>query len=107
MTTNADAIAALVSSKRTLQGQCDAASVDTLRQLTGSIDVISSEIGALAASALNNAAYVPATNPFKKTTNEAQAFLAVLSKLKATFGAAGAVASALDSVINLVTKLSL
>jgi hypothetical protein len=106
MTSNADAIAALERAKATLQAQCDAASVDTLKQLTDSIHAISSEIGALATAALNNATYVPVTDSFTKVTDDARAFLDILNKLKTTFAVASEVASALDSVIKLITKLS-
>jgi hypothetical protein len=107
MTTEAGAIAALVDSKSVLQAQCDAASSDTLAQLIGAIQTISGEIGALEAAALNNANYVPATDAFKSATADAKAFLVTLNRLKTVFAAAGSVASALDSVINLVTKLKL
>ncbi|MEO6801244.1 MAG: hypothetical protein ABI178_15000 [Rhodanobacter sp.] len=105
MTTNADAIAALVKAKATLQAQCDAASVSTLKRLTSSINSISSEIGALAAAALNNAIYVPVTDSFRKVTDDAKVFLATLNKLKTTFANASEVVGVLDSVINLVTRL--
>lgn len=107
MTTNADAIAALVKSKAALQAQCDAASDDTLKQLINGIHNISDEIGALEAAALNNADYVPVTDPFKSATADAKSFLATLNRLKTVFAAVGSVASALDSIINLITKLGL
>ena len=106
MTSNADAIAALEKAKAVLEAQCDAASVDSLKQLSDSIDAISSEIGALELVVLSSAAYVPATDSFKKVTDDAKAFLGTLNKLKTTFAYAGEVASALDTVINLITKLS-
>jgi hypothetical protein len=107
MTTNADAIAALVQSKQTLQSQCDSASGSTLTQLVSSIHNISGEIGALEAAALDNAAYVPATDPFNQATADAQGFLTTLNHLKTAFAALGTVAKALDSVINLIKKLAL
>jgi hypothetical protein len=107
MTTNADAITALVKSKAALQAQCDAASGDTLKQLISTIHNISGEIGALEAAALNNANYVPATDPFKSATADAKSFLTTLNNLKTLFAAAGAVACALDSIINLITKLEI
>ena len=107
MTTNAEAIAALVQSKTTLQAQCDDASGDTLAKLMASIHALTSEIGALEAAALSNATYVPATDAFNKATQDAKAFLATLNNLKATFAAAASVASALDTVINLISKVGL
>lgn len=107
MTTEAAAIAALVDSKSVLQAQCDAASGNTLMQLVGAIQTISGEIGALEAAALNNANYIPATDPFKIATADAKDFLATLNSLKTAFATAASVASALDSVINVVTKLKL
>src|ERR1700722_707463 len=107
MTTNADAIAALVDSKTKLQAQTDAASGDTLRQLISTIHNISSEVGALEAAALNNANYVPATDAFKSATADAKSFLTTLNNLKTTFAEAGAIASALDTVIKLITTLAL
>jgi len=107
MTTNASAIAALVKSKKALQDQCDAASGDTLKQLENAIHNISSEVGRLETATLNTATYIPQTDAFKSTTAEAKAFLATLNTLKTAFSTIGEVASALDSVINLITKLSL
>jgi hypothetical protein len=107
MTTNADAIAALVKSKATLQAQCDDASGDTLAQLVSTIHNITSEIGALETAALNDANYIPATDPFKSATADAQSFLATINNLKTAFADVGVVASALDTVVNLVTKLGL
>lgn len=107
MTTNAEAIAALVASKTTLQAQTDGASGDTLRHLIGTIHMISSEIGANEVAVLNNAPYVPATDAFKGVTNDAKSFLATLNDLKAAFAAVGGVASALDSVIKLIMKVGL
>lgn len=107
MTTNAQAIAALVQSKAVLQAQSDAASGDTLVQLENAIGNISSEIGALESAALNNASYIPGTDAFKKVTASAQSFLKQLNTLKDVFAAVGAVASALDTVVNLITKLAL
>jgi hypothetical protein len=107
MTTNADAIAALVDSKTKLQAQTDAASGDTLRQLISAIHNISSEVGALEMAALDNANYLPATDAFKSATADAKSFLTTLNNLKAAFAEAGTIASALDKVISLITKLGL
>jgi hypothetical protein len=107
MTTNADAIAALVDSKTKLQAQTDAASGDTLLQLISTLHNISSEVGALEAATLNSATYVPGTDAFKNATADAKSFLTTLNNLKAAFAEAGAIASALDTVINLITKLGL
>ena len=107
MTTNADAITALAKSKAALQGQCDTADGDTLNKLETAIHNISSEIGELETSALSSAPYVPATDAFKQATADAKGFLATLSSLKAAFATAVSVAGALDSVINLITKLGL
>ena len=107
MTTNADAISALVNSKFVLQNQCDAADSDTLDKLEEAIHHISSEIGALETTTLNTASYIPQTEAFKNATDKAKAFLTTLNTLKTIFNAIGAVASAIDSVINLISKLSL
>jgi hypothetical protein len=107
MTTSAQAIAALVQSKAVLQSQCDSASGETLNQLVATIQNISSEIGTLAASALNNAPYIPGTDAFKEATASAQSFLATLNSLQKAFSALASVASALDSVVKLITKLGL
>jgi hypothetical protein len=107
MTTNAQAIAALAQSKAALQAQCDASSDQTLAQLIATIHNISSEIGALEQAALNNANYVPTTDAFKSATADAKSFLDTLNSLKQKFAAVGSVAKALDSVVNLITKLGL
>jgi hypothetical protein len=107
MTTNAQAVAALVQSKAALQVQCDASSGQTLAQLVTTIHNISSEIGALEMAALNNANYVPATDAFKNATADAKSFLGTLNSLKQKFAAVGSVAKAIDSVVNLTTKLGL
>ena len=107
MTTNANAIAALVKSKAALQDQCDAAGADTLDKLEEAIHNISSEIGALETITLTTAPYIPQTDAFKNATDKAKAFLTTLNTLKTIFNAIGAVASAIDSVINLISKLSL
>src|SRR5580658_7116340 len=108
MTTNAQAVAALVQSKAALQAQCDASSGETLlAQLIATIHNISSEIGALEQAALNSANYVPATDAFKSATADAKSFLNTLNSLKQKFGAAGSVAKALDSIVNLITKFGL
>lgn len=107
MTTNADAIKALVKSKAALQARCDAADSDTLDKLEEAIHHISSEIGALENTTLNTATYIPQTDAFKNATDKAKAFLTTLNTLKTIFAAIGVVASAIDSVINLITKLSL
>jgi hypothetical protein len=107
MTTNAQAVAALVQSKAALQAQCDASSGQTLAHLLTTIHNISSEIGALETAALNNANYIPATDAFKKATADAKSFLVTLNSLKQKFAAVGLLAKALDSVVNLITKLGL
>ena len=107
MITNAQAIGALVQSKAALQAQCDGSSGKALDQLNATIHNISSEIGALEAAALNNANYVPATDAFKTVTADAKSFLTTLNRLKEIFGAIGSVAKALDTVVNLITKLRL
>lgn len=107
MTTNADAIQALVESKAELQKQCDGADDDTLNKLITTIHNISSEIGALETAALNDAAYIPATDAFKSETEDAKSFLATLNNLKTAFGAIAQVASALDSLTNLIIKHAL
>jgi hypothetical protein len=107
MTTNAQAVAALIQTKAALQAQCDGSSGETLAQLLTAIHTISSEIGALEAAALNNANYVPGTDAFKKATADAKSFLAALNSLKQKFAAVGSVAKSLDSVVNLITKLGL
>jgi hypothetical protein len=107
MTTNAQAIAALYDSKKSLQDQCDAASGQALKQLTLSIHNISSEIGGLEADALDDADYTPSTAEFKRETADAQAFLKTLNKLKQKYSTVSTVAKALDSVISLITKLGL
>jgi hypothetical protein len=107
MTTNAQAVAALAQSKTALQAQCDASSGQTLTQLIATIHNISSEIGAIEQAALNNANYVPATDAFKSATADAKSFLDTLNSLKQKFAAVGSVAKALDSVVNLITKLGL
>jgi hypothetical protein len=107
MTTQSDAIIVLANAKTALQAQCDAADGATLNKLISTIHNISSEIDALASAALNNADYVPATNPFKRTTDEAKIFLTTLNQLKSRFSDISAVANALDSVTKLVTKLGL
>jgi hypothetical protein len=107
MTTNAQAVAALVQSKAALQAQCDASSGQTLAHLVTTIHNISSEIGALETAALNNANYAPATDAFKKASGDAKNFLGTLNSLRQKFAALGSVAKALDSVVNLITKLGL
>lgn len=107
MTTNAQAITALAQSKAALQAQCDASSGQALDQLNAAIHNISSEIGALETAALNSANYIPATDVFKSATADAKSFLATLSTLQKQFAAVGSVAKALDSVVNLITKLGL
>jgi DNA-binding ferritin-like protein len=104
MTTNAQAIAALVQSKAALQAQCDGSSDQTLADLTTTIHNISSEIGALGKTALSDANYVPATTVFKSATDDAKSFLEKLRSLKQKFDAVGSVAKALDSIVNLITK---
>jgi hypothetical protein len=106
MTMNAEAISALVKSNDALQQQCDGADEDKLDQLMTAIHNISSEIGAKANDALE-AVYIPATDAFKKETDEAKGFLDTLDKLKKAFGAIGTVASALDTVIKLITTYTL
>jgi len=107
MTTNAQAIAALVQSKAALQAQCDASSGQMLADLTATIHNISSEVGAIEKTALSNADYVPATTIFKNATDDAKSFLEKLRSLKQKFDALGSVAKALDSIVNLITKHAL
>lgn len=102
MTTNADAVKALVQSKKALQAQCDAASGDILDQLISTIQNISGEIGKLEREMLESAQYIPSTDPFKRVTNESKSFLTTLKKLKATFANVSAVARELDLVIGLI-----
>ena len=106
-TTNGDAIAALEESKAKLQEQCAGADKDTLNQLMTANHNISSEIGAKVLEALNNAPYIPATDAFKSVTADAQDFLDTLNKLKTVFGAIGTVASAIDTVVKLITTHAL
>jgi hypothetical protein len=104
MTTNAQTIAALTQAKELLQAQCDDADGPTLSQINTSIHKLSGEIGALEAAALDNANYVPATDPFKQATADAQDFVGTLNQLKDAFGDVAAVAGALDTVVKLITK---
>jgi hypothetical protein len=104
MSTIADIIPALVKSKSALQDQCDAADGEALTKLTAAIHRLSAEIGAYEAQALSTAPYVPATDPFKADTAEAQDFLKTLDNLKGYFSDAIEVASALDTVIKVIAK---
>jgi hypothetical protein len=109
MTTNAEAVAALVTAKAALQGECNntATGTDVFNNLTSAIHAISAEIGALEAATLTSAAYVPATDLFKQATANAKSFVASLNRLRSVFDGIHKVAGALDSVISLITKHSL
>ena len=99
MTTNADAIKALIASKEELGKQLD--------QLQTAIDKISDEIDAKVSEALNNASYIPATDAFKKETQKGQDFLNKLKTLQTIFGTIGTVATAIDTVIKLIMTYKL
>lgn len=107
MATNAEVITRLEDAKDSLQAQCNEASGARVLQLMTAVHQIADEIGQLEAQALDNSPYVPQTNPFKKQTDDAKAFLATLNSLKSAFAAAAAVAGAIDSVIKIITTLGI
>jgi hypothetical protein len=63
---------------------------------------IQAEIGAIETNALNNAAYIPQTDAFKKETQEGKAFLDLLEKIKTSFAALGTVLGAVEDVIKFL-----
>jgi predicted phage tail protein len=102
MTTNAEAIAALVASKEEFRKKLETATGETKDQLETSFNNTSDEIDAKVLEALMNSPYIPATDAFKKETEEGQEFLNKLKTLKAIFGAIDPVSKAADTVIKLI-----
>lgn len=102
MSTNADTIAALEASKKTLEDACNGASGTTFLKLLTAIQHIADEVGTLEASLLDSAEYVPQTDPFKAGTADAKAFLAILDSLKTIFGAASKLAQAADALVKYI-----
>ena len=94
--------AILKISKKVLEDQCAAYSGKALLNLLTSIQHIADEVGALEASTLANAAYVPQTDPFKAATADAQTFVATLNSIKAAFAALGTVAQAIDKILTYI-----
>ncbi len=102
MPTSGDAIRDLEDSKNALQDQCAAASGSALLNLLTSIQHIADEVGALEASTLATASYVPQTDPFRAATTDAQTFVAALNSMKAAFAALGTVAQAIDKILTYI-----
>jgi len=102
MPTSGDAIRDLEDSKKTLEDQCGTASGQTIPKLLTSVQHIADEIGALEASTLATAPYVPQTDPFKQATADARAFVAALNSLKAAFATLGPVAQAIDKLLSYI-----
>ena len=68
------------------------------------IEQISDEIMSHAVEMLNDAPYVPITDPFKEETVKGKAFIAELKDLRAAFDKIVSVAGAIDSIIKIVSK---
>lgn len=108
MSSNADVIAALERAKIALQRQLNETSDQTTAdELHDAIECISDEVMAVETKNLADSTYVPGTGPFQKATADGKAFIAKLKNLQNTFAAIEAVASAIDQVLKLVTKLGL
>jgi hypothetical protein len=102
LSTSSDAIRDLEDSKKTLEDQCVVASGETLVKLLTSIQHIVDEVGALEASLLATATYVPQTDPFKAATTDAQDFVADLNSIKTAFAPVGTVVQAIDKLLTYI-----
>ena len=102
MATNAEVIMLLENAQDALQKQCNNASGARVMQLITIIHQLADEIDAIEVNFLNNASYVPTTDPFKKITADGQAFLATLNSIKNIFSTVIDVVTTLTSVIQLV-----
>jgi hypothetical protein len=63
---------------------------------------IQAEIDAIETNLLNNAPYVPQTDPFKAVTAQAKGFVTTLTNIKTAFKAAAGLAGLIDKVIGYI-----